>query len=218
MATAELTTRDRIRTRYGKSRIASTIMEITSATAPRQLGLYDELALAKVMLADAVSVYEQLSKILGIERDYTDPELLMKLHQSLAMMHPNIRALLETVRSVAKTATDIEMTVAISPDMLAYLAGRIEQVIQESVKDPELRAELEHELLTTFAETTIRSQQTQQTILSPAATVKAIDDSVPHVECDEASYATRLKTTAATDEELPSWEDYHDLEQEGIQK
>ena len=80
------------------------------------------------------------------------------------------------------------------------------------------RAELEHELLTTFAETTIRSQQTQQMILSPAATVKAIDDSVPHVECDEASYATRLKTTATTDEELPSWEDYHDLEQEGLEK
>lgn len=203
------------RTRYGKGRIADTIMSITNASAPKQLGLYEELALAKAMLQDAVNLYEQISD--GINSPTKDLGVLTKLFQSLAMMQPPIRAMLETVRSVAKTATDIEMSVAIQPDMLAYLAQRIEQVIAEQVTDEETRTSLEHGLMTAFAETTIRSQQTQHVILSPYDTVKAIDEAVPQVPCDEQSYATRLKATAVTDEQLPSWEDYSDLEQTGDQ-
>lgn len=209
MSTAILT-EQKPRTRYGKGRIADTIMQITCASAPKQLGLYDELALAKVLLQDAVNIYEQISEKLN--NPTKDTDLLLKLFQSLAMMQPPIRAMLETVRSVAKTATDIEMSVAIQPDMLAYLAQRIEQVIAEEVTDETTKANLEHGLLTAFADTTIRSQQTQQAILSPYETVRAIDEMVPVVPCDEESYATRLKTAAKSDENLPSWEDYHELE------
>jgi hypothetical protein len=208
------------RSKYGRSRIASSILEITAASAPTQLGLYDELAAAKVLLQDSIATYEVATArieqilLLGSGTAPESQKMLGALFSTLSQMQPRIQSCLDTVRSIAKTATDIEMSVAIAPDMLAFLAAKIERVITDTVKDDTVRQNLEHQLHTAFAETTIRSQQNEYNILSPADTVYEIDKSVPDVECNEASYSDRLGKDEESDEPLPSWTNYNELERE----
>ena len=204
------------RARYGKGRIAQSILQITAASAPTQLGLYEELALAKSLLQDAVTVYEHTtSKVMqAVESGNCSEDQLRTAFASMALMQPKIHAGIDSVRSVAKSAADIEMSIAIQPDMLAHLARALEQIIGDNIEDQELKDNIEHQLLTAFAETTIRSQQNSQVILSPAETVYQIDMAVPEVECDEASYADRLKNEQKTSEPLPAWKSYDALERE----
>lgn len=202
--------------RYGRGRIANSILQITAASAPTQLALYEELALAKSLLQDAVTVYEHTtSKIMeAVESGKCTEDQLRTAFGSMALMQPKIHAGIDSVRSVAKTAADIEMAIAIQPDMLAHLAQAVERIISDNIEDDDIKGNIEHQLLTAFAETTIRSQQNTQVILSPADTVYQIDMSVPEVECDEASYADRLKNEQKTEEPLPSWKSYDALERE----
>lgn len=204
------------KSKYGNSRIASTILQLTAASAPSQLGLYDELAAAKVLLQDSIAIYEVATARIeqALSLAVADPKMLTGLFNTISSMQPRIQSCLDTVRSIARTATDIEMSVAIAPDMLAFLASKIERVVNE-IEDEETRTSIEHQLHTAFAETTIRSQQTQYNILSPADTVYEIDMSVPEVECTEESYVERLGKEQESDEPLPSWTDYNELEQDG---
>lgn len=199
---------------YGSGRIARSIFALTAASAPSQLGLYQELALAKTALADTAKVYECMTSdvMLAIESGKAEPELLRQAYSMLSLIQPRLQSGLDTVRSIAKTASDIEMAIAIQPDMLAFLASSIERIITTNVRDDRTRENLEHELLTAFAETTIRSHQSTEAILSPHDTVYQIDQSVPDVPCDEADYANRLKKTEESEEPLPEWETYSDLE------
>jgi hypothetical protein len=202
--------------RYGKGRIARSILQITAASAPTQLALYDELALAKSLLQDAVTVYESTtSKILeAVDSGKCSEDQLRTAFAAMALMQPKIHAGIDSVRAVAKTAADIEMSIAIQPDMLAHLAQAVERIVIDNIEDEDTKANIEHQLLTAFAETTIRSHQNKQVILSPADTVYQIDMSVPEVECDEQSYADRLKNEQKTSEPLPDWKSYDALERE----
>jgi len=202
------------RAKYGRGRIAASVLDITAASAPSQLGLYEELALAKSLLRDAVDVYEAATVRIedGLALGKADPKMLQHLFNTISGMQPRIQSVLDTVRSIAKTAADVEMSIAITPDLLAFLANKIENVITDNIKDEELREDLQHELLTAFADTTIKSQQSQQHILSPADTVYEIDHSVPDTPCNEEDYAERLKTVAISTEPLPDWKSYNDLE------
>lgn len=191
-------------------------MQITAASAPAQLGLYDELALARALLQDAVTVYEHTNtKVMqAIESGKCTEDQLRNAFGAMALMQPKLHAGIDTVRAVAKTAADIELAIAIQPDMLAHLAASVERIIDENITDERTKETLEHELLTAFAETTIRSHQNTQVILSPADTVYKIDMSVPDVPCDEESYANRLKNEEKTAEPLPTWKSYDALERE----
>jgi len=202
--------------KYGRGRIAASVLQLTAASAPRQLSLYDELAVAKTLLQDAVEVYESATARIkdACALGLTDPKTLQAMFSTLSGMQPRIQSGLDTVRAIAKTATDIEMSIAIQPDLLAFLAAKIENVISSNIEDDALRGQVEHELLTAFADTTIKSQQSQQHILSPADTVYEIDHSVPDVPCDEASYADRLRSVAKSEEPLPEWKNYSELEQD----
>lgn len=202
---------------YGSGRIARSVLTLTAASAPAQLGLYQELALARTALADTTKIYENMTaEVMNAVEQGTngkpDLDMLRQAYSLLSLIQPRLQSGLDTVRSIAKTASDIEMAIAIQPDMLAFLAGSIERIIASNVEDEETRENLEHELLTAFAETTIRSHQATEAILSPHDTVYQIDQAVPDVPCDEASYADRLKKTAETEEPLPEWETYNELE------
>lgn len=207
------------RSRYGsdRGRIASSILELTAASAPKQLGLYEELALAKTLVQDTVNVYEATTTQLEnwLKAGIADPKVLSNAFSMLNLMQPRIEKGLDTVRAIAKTAADIELAVSISPDMLAFLAAKIERVITETPMSEDLREDLQHELLTAFADTTIRSQQASFNILSPADTVYTIDKAVPEVECTQESYEERLGKELEDTEPLPEWTTLDDLEKRG---
>lgn len=199
---------------YGSGRIAKSVLSLTAASAPAQLGLYQELALAKTALSDTAKVYELMTSTVmeAMEEGKPDLEMLRQAYSLLSLVQPRLQSGLDTVRSIAKTAADIEMSIAIQPDMLAFLASSIERIISTNVADEETRENLEHELLTAFAETTIRSHQATEAILSPHETVYKIDQSVPEVECNDEDYADRLKKKQESEEPMPDWESYNDLE------
>lgn len=203
---------------YGSGRIARSVLTLTAASAPSQLGLYQELAVARTALADTTKIYENMTAEVmeAVENckggSKEDLETLRQAYSILSLIQPRLQSGLDTVRSIAKTAADIEMSIAIQPDMLAFLASSIERIIATNVDDEDTRENLEHELLTAFAETTIRSHQATEAILSPHETVYQIDKSVPEVECNEEDYADRLKKTQESEEPMPDWETYNELE------
>jgi hypothetical protein len=86
--------------KYGRGRIAHSVLQLTAASAPRQLSLYDELAVAKTLLQDSVEVYEAATTRIkdACAMGMVDPKMLQAMFSTISGMQPRIQSTLDTVR------------------------------------------------------------------------------------------------------------------------
>lgn len=203
------------RSKYGTGRLARAIEDLTSATSAAQIDLYDELGLSRAMLHDNTIIYEKCTEALFNSLENNTPEMLSKSMGMLSILQPRLQSMLDTVRKLARTISQIEQSVAVTPDAMTGLASSLERAIDEEIEDEGLKTALLQRMESLISTTVInaRTKVNAPTILSPWETVKAIDAAVPICEGD-ISDPTRAKADAKADtgETAPTWKTFAELE------
>lgn len=204
--------------RYGQrdGRIARSITRFMQGPSPAQLGLYEELALARTLLADIVKVYDSNTPDVDDESKLTPQARALRVSNLIGLM-PKVHVALDAVRGLAKAAADIESAISIQPMLVASLAQTLQHTIYDICgANIELRDRFEHNLSSIFS--MLKTPADQAEVLSPHDTIAAMDKCVPYVDgiADISAADTYEKGGEHSDDERPQWTTLDELERMSI--